>query len=76
MSAAVERELESCRIPDQTADAVNWPRSPLYEELGHAARTLKAEDSRFYAADPARLRGTLRATLKTGEILLGFAAKN
>ena len=53
LAAAVDRKLGELQDSDQTADAAKIAEvAALYEELGHAARTMKPEDSRFYDADP------------------------
>lgn len=56
LAAAVERKLGELQDSDQTADAAKLAEvAALYEELAHAARTMKPEDSRFYCADPGSI---------------------
>jgi hypothetical protein len=59
LAAAVERKLGELQDSDQTADAANAAKMTevvaLYEQLGHAALTMKPEDSRFYFADPGSI---------------------
>lgn len=54
LAAAIERKLGELQDSDQTADAAKMAEVvALYEELSHAALTLK--DSRFYFADPGSI---------------------
>ena len=52
LATAVERKLGELQDSDQTADAAKLAEvAALYEELGHAARTMKPVDSRFSTPD-------------------------
>jgi len=56
LAAAVERKLAELQTSDQTENATKIAQvAALYEELGHAARTMKPEDSQFYGADPVSI---------------------
>jgi HPt (histidine-containing phosphotransfer) domain-containing protein len=56
LAAAIERKLGELQDSDQTTDAAKMAEVvALYEELGHAALTMKPEDSRFYFADPGSI---------------------